>query len=177
MLRLRARVLVPALRDSRSCWAIHERDRDGNVSAEAVVWDGFHTTWGATYVRAADGRAWVDYDGEEEHFHQHGLMALAVSDVREDIGWNLLPEGHLARIKASGAIIGAVNKSRVRARRPAACTMYRWVNGGWDRALCEQVWFDGEVATVTVPNGREHGLVDDREPLLAWLEGFKVMDI
>jgi hypothetical protein len=171
VLRLRINVDVHRLRDGGPCWVVRERSRDGHVGPVDAVLAGFHTTWGATYIRAADGHAWMDYDGEPEHFHEGGLVIPAVSDVRVRFGWNVLPEGHKERVRESGVAIGGVNKARVLNALTPACTMYRWVDDGWDRALCPEVRFDGEVTSVQVTEAREHDLVGNGEPLLAWIEG------
>lgn len=173
MLRLRVTVDVRALHDSEPCWLIRERARDGSVSDTNVAWDGFNTTWGATYVRAADGHAWIDYDGELEHFQRHGLLVSAISNETEHVGWNFLPKGNLARVRESGVAVGAVNKARVLNALTPACTMYRW-SDGWQQALVPEIRFDGVVTSVTVPNPREQRLVDNQDPLLAWIEGSKV---
>lgn len=127
---------------------------------------GFETVRGATFIRARDRQAWLDFAGDEIDIRPGGLTIPPASQETVHVAFNHLPRCQYERLKATpGLHFGAVNQADVRAGR-VGCTAYRWEPGGEvGHILCPSIRFSGAVRSVTmVPPLPTPG------PLNCWIE-------
>lgn len=156
MLRQRIEIDVPRLRAGEPCFSVGSE-----------WWSGFETSWGATFVKAEGGNAWVEYHGEWDNIHEGGRtvqqdLPSHMTD-RCQVGWNIFPLSEAANLSRSkGLWAVGVNKARVKAGK-VAVTAY---SAPGRQVLCPFIRLDGIVRSVVV----NPPLVGSPEPLNAWLE-------
>ena len=158
----RIEIDVAFMRAGDPCFRSQRLDREGAPVGEPFVWQGFDSVRGVVFVKAEAGRSWIEHHGDYEDLMEGGLVYSPTTDARERVLFNLLAEGHLARLAADLTLtIVGVNKGRV-AKSQTAVTAYTHQGG----ALVPSLRMEGLVRSAV----NKPPIVGSKEPLNAWLE-------
>ena len=147
-------------------------DRNKLLAGEPCVridgkkyWSGFETTRGVIFLKAGDGKAWIEFHGEPEWIKEGGVVLEKQEGPDVTFGFNLWSAGALERLRDNPELVyGAVNRPRILAGKSSAVTVYRssppW---GLSAMLLPEVRFEFEVRSVLAWYGDPH-------PLTIWIE-------